>query len=159
MDQDQLSPDVAYEGHIVRVPHNPRGGGGLLKRNTELDALRAISILLVLIAHLGYQHIVPGGLGVTIFFGISGYIITALILKEHQDYGNVDLFLFYRRRFWKIAPPLFFLVVIPSLLTWKVYSISIEKFLSQLFFFSTGLKSITHPEMSFLHQEWYGASQ
>jgi len=106
-----------------------------LKRNTQLDALRAISILLVLLAHLGFQHIIPGGLGVTIFFGISGYIITALILKEHKDFGSVDLRLFYRRRFWKIAPPLFFLVVIPSLLTWKNYSISIEKFFSQIFFY------------------------
>ncbi len=121
-------------GSGVRVPHNPHGDGNLLKRNTQLDALRAISILLVLIAHLGFQHIVPGGLGVTIFFGISGYIITALILKEHKDFGSVDLRLFYRRRFWKIAPPLFFLVVIPSLLTWKHFYISIEKFFSQLFF-------------------------
>jgi peptidoglycan/LPS O-acetylase OafA/YrhL len=135
VDQDQLNPYVAYEGYVVRVPHNPLGGGTLLKRNAQLDALRALSFLLVLIAHLGFQHIVPGGLGVTIFFGISGYIITALILKEHQDFGNVDLRLFYIRRFWKIAPPLFFLVVIPSLITWKFYSISLQKFLSQLFFF------------------------
>jgi peptidoglycan/LPS O-acetylase OafA/YrhL len=106
-----------------------------MQRNAQLDTLRAFSILLVLVAHLGYQGIVPGGLGVTIFFGISGYIITALILLEHQNFGSVNLWLFYRRRFWKIAPPLFFLVVIPSLLTWQVYSISTEKFLSQLLFF------------------------
>ena len=106
-----------------------------MKRNAQIDALRAVSILIVLISHLGFGQFVPGGFGVTIFFGISGYIITALILKEHQDFGSVDLWLFYRRRFWKIAPPLFFLVVIPTLFTWKFYSISLEKFLSQLFFY------------------------
>jgi peptidoglycan/LPS O-acetylase OafA/YrhL len=105
-----------------------------MKRNAQLDSLRAVSILLVLIAHLGFQHVIPGGLGVTIFFGISGYIISILILKEHEDFGNVNLFLFYKRRFWKIAPPLFFLVMIPSMFFWKTYSITISTFLSQIFF-------------------------
>jgi peptidoglycan/LPS O-acetylase OafA/YrhL len=100
----------------------------------ELDALRAVSVLLVLVAHLGFQHFVPGGLGVTIFFGISGFIITKLILVEYAKYGNVNIKLFYRRRFWKIAPPFFFLIILPSLMVWNHYEISFRKFIGLLFF-------------------------
>jgi peptidoglycan/LPS O-acetylase OafA/YrhL len=84
---------------------------------------------------LGFQTSVPGGLGVTVFFGISGYIITRLLLAEYGEFGNVNVRLFYKRRFWKIAPPLFFIVIVPSVLFWNVYSISIEKIISQVFFY------------------------
>jgi murein DD-endopeptidase MepM/ murein hydrolase activator NlpD len=50
----------------------------------HLDGVRALSILLVTIAHGGLGHVVPGGLGVTVFFFISGYLITALLVKEDQ---------------------------------------------------------------------------
>jgi len=51
-------------------------------RLLALDGLRAISILLVILSHAGLGHIVPGGLGVTIFFFISGFIITRLMITE-----------------------------------------------------------------------------
>jgi peptidoglycan/LPS O-acetylase OafA/YrhL len=41
-----------------------------------LDGLRAVSILLVVVSHLGLDHVVPGALGVTLFFFISGFLIT-----------------------------------------------------------------------------------
>jgi peptidoglycan/LPS O-acetylase OafA/YrhL len=103
-------------------------------RNSHLDFLRALSVLLVLLAHLGFHQIIPGGLGVTFFFGISGFIITKLLLIEFREFGNIQVKLFYRRRFWKIAPPLFFLVVIPSIYFWEDYSITIEKFAAQILF-------------------------
>jgi peptidoglycan/LPS O-acetylase OafA/YrhL len=46
----------------------------------SLDGIRAVSVMLVVIAHSGFGHIVPGGLGVTIFFFLSGYLITSLLL-------------------------------------------------------------------------------
>jgi peptidoglycan/LPS O-acetylase OafA/YrhL len=84
---------------------------------------------------MGLQNIVPGGLGVTIFFVISGYIITNLLLRENKLFGNVKVGLFYRRRFWKIFPPLFFLVLIPNVVLWKIYEVSLFKFVSLSFFF------------------------
>ena len=55
----------------------------------SLDGLRAVSILLVFLSHVGLGPIVPGGLGVTIFFFISGYLITALMLREWQETGQL----------------------------------------------------------------------
>lgn len=75
-------------------------------RIRSLDGLRGISILLVLISHAGLGDIVPGGLGVTIFFFISGYIITLLLLKELRTTGTIDIRAFYIRRAFRILPTL-----------------------------------------------------
>ncbi|MCJ8208241.1 acyltransferase [Mucilaginibacter sp. RS28] len=72
----------------------------------SLDGLRGLSILLVYIAHVGYEKLVPGGLGVTVFFFISGYIITNLLLDEYEKTGTTDLKLFYSRRMLRLYPPL-----------------------------------------------------
>jgi peptidoglycan/LPS O-acetylase OafA/YrhL len=71
-----------------------------------LDGLRAISILLVLMAHAGLGQLVPGGLGVTIFFAISGFLITRQIDHEIARTGRLDLGQFYARRFLRLAPAL-----------------------------------------------------
>ena len=71
-----------------------------------LDGLRAVSILLVMVSHAGFGHIEPGGLGVTLFFGISGFIITRLLLAEHAATGRVALGAFYARRFLRLSPAL-----------------------------------------------------
>ena len=71
-----------------------------------LDGVRGISILLVAVSHGGFRHIVPGGLGVTIFFFISGYLITTLLLKEMKENGTIRLGDFYMRRLWRLMPAL-----------------------------------------------------
>lgn len=71
-----------------------------------LDGLRAVSILLVVVSHLGLGHIVPGGLGVTIFFFISGFIITHILLRESEATGDVSLKGFYVKRFFRLGPAL-----------------------------------------------------
>ena len=68
--------------------------------------MRGISILLVAVSHGGFRHIVPGGLGVTIFFFISGYLITTLLLKEMKENGTIRLGDFYMRRLWRLMPAL-----------------------------------------------------
>ncbi len=70
----------------------------------SLDGLRAVSVLLVVVAHFGLDGVVPGGLGVTTFFFISGFIITRLLLAEVGQNGTVDLKAFYQRRFWRLWP-------------------------------------------------------
>lgn len=71
-----------------------------------LDGLRGVSILLVLVAHAWLGHIVPGGLGVTIFFFISGFIITRLMLTEWDAKGQIDVGAFYIRRVCRLMPAL-----------------------------------------------------
>jgi peptidoglycan/LPS O-acetylase OafA/YrhL len=77
-----------------------------------LDGFRAIAVLLVLVAHFGYDRIVPGGLGVTIFFFISGFLITSLLLAERNRFGSISIRNFYIRRFLRLLPELAGLVVI-----------------------------------------------
>lgn len=77
-----------------------------------LDGFRAIAVLLVLVAHFGYDHIVPGGLGVTIFFFISGFLITSLLLVERNRFGSISIRNFYIRRFLRLLPELVGLIVV-----------------------------------------------
>lgn len=72
-----------------------------------LDGLRATAILLVLFAHAGLGAIIPGGFGVTIFFFLSGYLITSLLRFEYASTGNVSLSGFYLKRVIRIFPPLY----------------------------------------------------
>ena len=72
-----------------------------------LDGLRAISILIVVIAHAGFEKMIPGGLGVTVFFFVSGFLITRILVSEqHQNNGAINLAGFYLRRFLRLAPAL-----------------------------------------------------
>jgi peptidoglycan/LPS O-acetylase OafA/YrhL len=72
-----------------------------------LDGVRAIAFLLVFAAHAGLEWIVPGGLGVTIFFFLSGYLITSVLRLEGARTGTVSLRKFYLRRAVRILPPLY----------------------------------------------------
>ena len=79
----------------------------------ELDGIRAIAIAFVVTAH--YQLVpvsVPGGFGVTLFFFLSGYLITTLFFSEYQATRDVFIPLFYLRRWIRLTPPLVIMVVI-----------------------------------------------
>jgi peptidoglycan/LPS O-acetylase OafA/YrhL len=69
----------------------------------SLDGLRAISISLVLLAHF-VNKAIPGGLGVYVFFVISGFLITRLLLAEQAATGTVSLKMFYARRICRLYP-------------------------------------------------------
>lgn len=72
----------------------------------SLDGLRAVSIMIVFLSHAHLDHVVPGGLGVTIFFFISGFLITTLLFRELDRFGSISLGAFYLRRALRIMPPL-----------------------------------------------------
>ena len=72
----------------------------------SLDGIRAISVLIVVLGHSGLEALVPGGLGVTIFFFLSGYLITTLMLTEHKRTGGINILNFYTRRVFRLMPPL-----------------------------------------------------
>ncbi len=76
-----------------------------------LDAARALAVFLVLIDHFqifeyffGATHPGTGSLGVIIFFVLSGFLITSMLLKEYRQTGNIALGNFYRRRAYRIFP-------------------------------------------------------
>lgn len=81
-----------------------------------LDGIRAIAFLLVYVAHAGLGNFVPGGLGVTIFFFLSGYLITTLLRVEQQRTGRISLRNFYIRRAFRILPPMYITLAFAILL-------------------------------------------
>ena len=76
-----------------------------------LDGLRALSLLLVIGGHvrtgLPIKQYFSGGLGVGIFFVLSGFLITILLLREELAFGSISLGAFYIRRAFRILPPYF----------------------------------------------------
>jgi peptidoglycan/LPS O-acetylase OafA/YrhL len=73
----------------------------------SLDGIRAISFFLVFLSHARLGDIIPGGFGVSIFFLLSGFLITTLLRTEFARYGRISLGNFYLRRVWRIMPPLY----------------------------------------------------
>jgi peptidoglycan/LPS O-acetylase OafA/YrhL len=104
-------------------------------RFSHVDALRAFAVTLVVLAHAGLERFVPGGSGVTIFFSISGFIITLLLLRERDRTGGFSIRDFYLRRLSKLAPPFLVVILIPTLLYAVAGGeVSLPGVLSQVFF-------------------------
>jgi peptidoglycan/LPS O-acetylase OafA/YrhL len=114
---------IAANAHVARRASASAGaavsGPGPSPRIPSLDGLRAVAIAFVLMAHA--SHSIPhaawsdrivfvlanGGLGVSIFFTISGYLITSLLLAEMQRTGTISLRAFFARRAFRILPAYF----------------------------------------------------
>lgn len=79
----------------------------------SLDGIRAASFLIVFLSHAGLGGIVPGYFGLTLFFFLSGYLITTLMRIEFDRTGTVSLRQFYLRRVLRIFPP-FYLVLVAA---------------------------------------------
>ena len=76
-----------------------------------IDGLRAIAVIAVMLYHLGFDWIPGGFLGVDLFFVISGYVITRLLLDSIEISGGLDLRAFYLARARRLLPPLVFMVI------------------------------------------------
>jgi|APMI01.1.fsa_nt_gi peptidoglycan/LPS O-acetylase OafA/YrhL len=87
-----------------------------------LDGMRAVSVLLVMAAHSGLQNLVPGGFGVTMFFFISGFLITTLMLRETREDGRVNVAAFYARRVVRLYPPLLAYLLVVVAVRWLLLS-------------------------------------
>jgi len=76
-----------------------------------IDGLRAVAVIAVMLYHLGFTWIPGGFLGVDLFFVISGYVITRLLLDSIQRSGGLDLRAFYVARIRRLLPPLVFMII------------------------------------------------
>jgi len=88
------------------------------KEIASLDGWRAVAIGIVAFSHAGLGHIIPGGLGVTIFFFLSGYLITTLLAKEFAANSTINIPHFYLRRLFRLTPPLLLTLVLAYMLTY-----------------------------------------
>ena len=77
-----------------------------------IDGLRAIAVLTVMVSHYNRNWLWNGRLGVDVFFVISGFVITFLLIREHEAHGFVRLQAFWMRRVLRLAPALGALLVI-----------------------------------------------
>jgi peptidoglycan/LPS O-acetylase OafA/YrhL len=107
----------------IMTKNNRTSGTGKLGYRQDIDGLRAIAVICVVLAHL--QLGLSGGfVGVDVFFVISGFLITTMIITE-IDANNFSLVNFYERRLRRIAPPLIVMVLIVATLGWFLLSTEI----------------------------------
>ena len=113
----------------------------------EVDGLRAVAVLPVIFYHAGFAGFSGGFVGVDVFFVISGYLITGVLLGELRS-GSFSFLGFYERRARRILPALFFVVLVSLPLAWlamlppdlKLFSASVTAvpaFASNFFFYRT----------------------
>src|SRR5579885_2801009 len=135
---------------MSEVIHKPKSFG----YRPCLDGVRALAVLAVMIFHsevkVGTFRILPGGRGgVVVFFALSGFLITAILLKEFDNNRRISLKAFYKRRALRLIPALLFLLVVfnmyttlfePSNLSRKSYWFS----LSALFYIANWVRIGNH---------------
>jgi peptidoglycan/LPS O-acetylase OafA/YrhL len=113
----------------------PAHGSGKIP---SLDGVRAVSFLIVFIAHAGLDHIVPGRFGVAVFFLLSGYLITTLMIREREKTGWISLKLFYMRRALRIFPPMYAIFGATVIFLWfthQLVGVTTGGVCSQLFYY------------------------
>lgn len=133
-----------------------------MKYRAEIDGLRAISVISVVFFHAGFELFSGGFVGVDIFFVISGYLITTLLIEELES-NRFNIINFYERRARRILPALFFvmLVCIPFAVLWMLPSqmkefsyslIAVSLFISNILFWrESGYFAAAAEEKPLLH--------
>ena len=103
-----------------------------------IDGLRALAVIAVMFYHLGFSWIPGGFLGVDLFFVISGYVITRLLLDSIEQSGGLDLRGFYLARARRLLPALLFTVVTTTIAIGIWAPDTIRRFLTDIPFALTG---------------------
>jgi peptidoglycan/LPS O-acetylase OafA/YrhL len=94
--------------------HRTRPGSGSLAHVPALDGLRAVAVSMVIAYHLGITQMGGGFLGVDLFFVLSGFLITTLLLREFASDGRINLVGFWLRRARRLLPALFVLLAVTA---------------------------------------------
>jgi len=89
-----------------------------VKRRTDIEGLRAIAVLAVLLFHAGVPGVSGGYVGVDVFFVVSGFLITSLLVAEKTNTGTVSLGAFYARRARRILPVSALVAVATLIASW-----------------------------------------
>lgn len=103
-----------------------------------IDGLRAVAVAAVVFYHLGFAWIPGGFLGVDLFFVISGYVITRLLLDSIERSGGLDLRGFYKARARRLLPPMIFMIVVTAFYISVWAQDSVKRFLTDVPFAITG---------------------
>ena len=119
-----------------------------------IDGLRALAVVAVVLYHLGIDWIPGGFLGVDLFFVISGYVITRLILDSIESANGLDIREFYAARVRRLLPGLLVLIIVTCVLMAFFAPDSIRRFLSDIPFVLSGTNNW---HLVALHQDYFQA--
>src|SRR5664280_374078 len=111
---DSLAPSLG--GPAAPAASSPAVDAKAHSYRPFLDGLRAVAVLGVLVYHLNKAWLPGGFLGVDIFFVLSGYLITTLLLTEHRETGRIHLPSFWARRLRRLLPALLVMLVVIAIL-------------------------------------------
>ena len=104
----------------------------------SLDGFRAIAIAIVFTGHAWLLPGIPGGYGVTVFFFLSGFLITSLLVREYVRFGSISFPAFFARRILRLLPPLAATLAAGTLLVLAGQvpgDLDLQTFISQVFFY------------------------
>src|SRR5437588_13004508 len=109
--QGQPAPSAPAHDPLSGSGPSPALSGTLTTRMPWLDGLRALAVAAVLAFHAGATRASGGSVGVDVFFVLSGFLITLLLLREHRRTGRLHLGRFYARRALRLYPALVVLLL------------------------------------------------
>ena len=119
-----------------------------------LDGVRAIAVFLVILYHFGFENS-GGAAGVMIFFVLSGFLITWLLLKENAKSGEVSIGGFYKRRALRIFPAFYaYFALALAIELVRAREVPWQHALSALFYYSNYFGALVHPPPSFVSHTW-----
>ncbi|MGH1548331.1 acyltransferase family protein [Leifsonia poae] len=122
-----------------------------------LDGLRGLAVTMVFIEHALPGNVFPGGLGVDIFFVISGFLITRILLRQHHKTGRIRLGSFYLKRMLRLYPALLAMVAVFAVL-WFTLGVSIRdavtSWIASLLYVSNIVMAHTAIPMHSLRHTW-----
>src|SRR6476620_9764851 len=95
---------------------------GQYRFRTDLEGLRGVAILLVVLFHAGLRALNGGFIGVDLFFVLSGYFITGGLARELEDRGGIDLNEFWGKRMLRLSPPLLLVLMATLALVMTLYA-------------------------------------
>src|SRR5690606_25449461 len=84
----------------------------------DIEGMRAVAVLLVVLSHIGLSTFAGGYVGVDVFFVISGFLITSLLLKELSKTGRISIAGFYARRATRLLPASTLVLVATLIAAW-----------------------------------------
>lgn len=105
---------LAHDPNPATPRYTPNG------YRSEIDGLRAIAVLSVVLYHFGVPGLTGGFVGVDIFFVISGFLIGGILWREHSTTGKISILRFYVRRFKRLAPAYFAMAIATFVAAWFI---------------------------------------
>ena len=112
-----------------------------ISKNHEINGLRAVAVILVILFHAGIETFSGGYLGVDIFYVVSGYLITSIIYRELDEFKSFNYLDFYLRRLRRIVPMLYVVLLVTIPFAYSFFTLQdllsySESLISSAFFYS-----------------------